>query len=630
MFSRPRNIATWAAITLVAALPAAISRTVDAHSTARQVQVAPQQQPRAAASPAPAPRGTATITVTVVTDEGTAVKGARVMVVAMPAAATGGPVSTPGQSQAEIQALRDRARSPVAKQVKTNAGGVATFTDLPGGDYSLGVMPPPGFVSRDSVPRLQVKSGGQASTTIKLNRGGVITGRILDDEGDPVTGAWVSVFRVTRGGRAQSAGASTQSTNDLGAYRVWSLPAGDYYVSVSFDERQGPPEDGVIVDGYLPTYFPGTAAFDAARPVQVKGGQETGAVDIPLVRGRLGSVSVRVTDSYGNAAGPSGPSASVNLVARTRNPAYTGRGGGMRQDGSLFIANVPAGEYYVSATLVRGTGPNSLREGAYVPVTVNGDEVAISIQTNPGATLSGRVVVEGAPPAQSGTPGAASRPAAMRVMTRSASDGAYASAFTGGDGSANSGIVKPDGTFTLTGIRGPVQITGSGARAALKAVRRGAIDISGQPIELAGTERIDDIMVVMTYDTGGIQGTVVGDSDEPLSGAAVLVVPEDPDKWNPGSPFVRTGRMTASGPGGSGTASAALPGVSTVGQPAGDGTEAFQFSLLPPGRYIVIGVADASSIGTPDRQLIEQWKGEGTVVTVDAGQTATVKVKALK
>jgi hypothetical protein len=33
---------------------------------------------------------------------------------------------------------------------------------------------------------------------------------------------------------------------------------------------------------------------------------------------------------------------------------------------------------------------------------------------------------------------------------------------------------------------------------------------------------------------------------------------------------------------------------------------------------------------TPDRQLLEQWKSEGTAIMVDAGQQTTVKVKATK
>jgi hypothetical protein len=458
----------------------------------------------------------------------------------------------------------------------------------------------------------------------------VVTGRILDDEGDPVTGANVSVFRVSRGGgRPQFGSYSTQPTNDLGIYRVWSLPAGDYVVSTSFEDRRTPPDETTVVDGYLPSYFPGVAAYDAARPVQVKGGQETLGVDIQLVRGRLGAVVARVSDLAGNYAGPGGSNATISLVARSRNPAYSSRGGGMRSDGTFVVSNVPAGEYYVSAMLVRGSGPNALREGAYVPVTVNGDEVAVTLQTNLGATVLGRVVVEGTPPAQTG-PGSAGRPAAMRVMARVGSDGVYAQAFSMGDTSPASGAVRADGSFTLTGVRGPVQVMGTGARAALKAVRRGAFDISGQPLELLGTERIDDVVVVMTYDTGGIQGTVAGDSDETLSAASVLVVPDDPDKWNAGSPFVRQARVTAGGPGGTGSAAASRPGASTAVQPVGDGPAAFQLTQLPPGRYVVMGFADGTSVGTPDRQSIEHWRESGTVVTVDVGQTATVKVKAIK
>jgi hypothetical protein len=627
MVAKTSCAATWAGITLAAALctaPSAIPRLA-----ASPAQVATQGRPPAAPA-APAPRGTSTITVTVVSEDGAAVKGARVMLVAAPAGVPGGLSSVPGQAAVELQAARDRGRGTIVqKQARTSLGGTATFSELPAGDYSLNVGAPPGFVSGESPSRVQVKAGAQAAATVKLNRGGVITGRVIDDEGDPVTGAYVSVFRMTRSGRAQSVGAQTQPTNDLGAYRVWSLPAGEYYVSTHFEDRQGPPEEGVVQDGNLPSYFPGVAAFDSARSVQVKGGQETGGVDIQLVRGRLGSVTVRVVDSFGGVTGPSGPNANVNLVARGRNPAYQGRGGSTRQDGTFHIPNVPAGDYYVSAMLARGTGPN-MREAAYVPVSVNGDEVAVSIQTNAGATISGRVVVEGAPPAQSGTPGAASRPPAMRVMARSASGGVFTPAFTSGDVSANAGMVRPDGTFTLTGVRGPVQVMGAGARAGLKAVRRGAIDISGQPLELLGTERIDDVVVVMTYDTGGIQASVVDDSDEPVASAAVLVVPEDPDKWHSGSPFVRIVRATAGGQGGTGTAAAATPGASTAGQPAVGGAQGFQMSLLPPGRYIVIAVADPGSMGTPDRQVIEQWKGEGTVVTVDAGQTAVAKVKAIR
>jgi hypothetical protein len=641
MFAKSRSAATWTAVTLAAALCAALSATPG--PAVPDPQVAQQGRPVQAAPVSP-PTGTSTVTITVATDDGFAVKNARVVLIAIPGGAAATRGSVPGQAPvADLQIARDRGGrgSVVQKQLRTNAGGQATFTDLPDGNYSFSVMPPPGYVwgVREAVPRVQVKAGGRAAATVKLTRGGVITGRVVDDEGDPVTGAYVSLFRATKGGRPQSAGAPSQPTNDLGVYRVWSLAAGDYYVSTHFEDRQGPPDEAVVQDGYLPTYFPGAAAFDAARAVQVKGGQETGGVDIQLVRGRLGSVTVRVVDSFGSAAGPSGPNANFNanvsLVARSRNPAYQGRGAGMRQDGTFLLSNVPAGDYYVSAMLVRGSGPTAYREGGYLPVSVNGDEVSVSIQTNMGATISGRVVIEGTPPAQAGTPGGVGRQAAaIRVMATSAADGGFASAFSTGDTSGTSGpsgSVRPDGTFVLSGVRGPVQLVGTAARAAFKSVRRGASDITGQPFELLGTERVDDVVVVMTYDTGGIQGTVVGESDEVLSNAAVLIVPDDPDRWTPGSPFIRTVRAMAGTPGGQGAAAAAMPGMTTGVQASGEGGTAFQASLLPPGRYLVIGFADAASLGAqPDRQSIEAWREFGTTAIVDVGQTAVVKVRAIR
>jgi hypothetical protein len=623
MFAQTKVAATLAAMALVVALPAAAATTIAGTAAAPQTISQPPRQP----AQTPRPTGTATITVTVVAgDEGTPVKGARVALMAVSGSAqSAGPAGPPGQAPV-VPAARDGGRpGRLQKQARTGPGGAAAFTELPAGDYMLYVEPPTGFVGGDPASRVQVRSGSQATATVKLNRAGVVTGRVLDEDGDPVTGAMVSVYRLSRGGRAQPGSFATQPTNDLGAYRVWSLPAGDYVVSTRFEDRTQQDESG-IVDGYVPTYYPGVAAYDAARAVQVRAGQESGGVDIQLVRGRLGAVSGRVMDSAGNYTGPNGPNSSVSLVSRSRNPGYSGRGAGMRQDGTFLISNVPAGDYYLSATLSRGGGPTAPREGAYVPVTVNGDEVAVTIQTNLGATVSGRVVVEGTPPAQGGTPGSADRPGPTRVMVRSAGGGVYASAFAA---DTSSGAVRADGTFTLTGIRGPVQIMASGARVALKAVMRGASEISGQPLELLGTERINDIVVVMTYDTGSLQGTVVGESDESLSGAAVLVVPDDPDKWHVGSPFVRRAAVTSAGPGGAGPA-AATPGMTPTAQPAGDGSAAFRLTQLPPGRYVVVGFADGADVGTPDPESIQRWRERGTVVSVEAGQTAVVKARAIK
>jgi len=250
-------------------------------------------------------------------------------------------------------APRDRA-SIVQRQARTVVGGVATFTGLPAGTFAISVMPPSGYVTRMQSVRAEVPSGGQAAATVTLLRGGMVTGRICDEDGEPATGATVSITRVSRiGGVGQTGNYATQPTNDLGAYRVWGLAAGDYVISARHEDRQDRAEEGAAAtDGYLTTYFPGVAAFDAARPVEVRSGQETGGIAIQLVRGRLGAISGRVIDAGGTAVGGGGQggvSATVTIALRGNNPGYLQRGAGVRPDGTFLIPNVPAGDYFVFA-----------------------------------------------------------------------------------------------------------------------------------------------------------------------------------------------------------------------------------------------------------------------------------------
>ena len=70
---------------------------------------------------------------------------------------------------------------------------------------------------------------------ILIPRGSVISGRMLDEFGDPVTDAMVSAMRsVWSNGRRRLQPAGRMAmTNDLGQFRIYGLPAGDYYVSAA-------------------------------------------------------------------------------------------------------------------------------------------------------------------------------------------------------------------------------------------------------------------------------------------------------------------------------------------------------------------------------------------------------------
>src|SRR6185503_6953132 len=95
-----------------------------------------------------------------------------------------------------------------------------------------------------------------------LPRGGVITGRVLDEFGDPAVGVNVQPLRSTimNGQRTANPMGSMVTTSDTGEFRIWGLMPGDYQVLATPQRSYGPAAE--ISDdrsGYASTYYPGTA-----------------------------------------------------------------------------------------------------------------------------------------------------------------------------------------------------------------------------------------------------------------------------------------------------------------------------------------------------------------------------------
>ncbi|MCS7315604.1 MAG: carboxypeptidase-like regulatory domain-containing protein [Bryobacterales bacterium] len=120
---------------------------------------------------------------------------------------------------------------------------------------------------------------------IRLARPGVITGRVLDENGVGMPGHAVYAFRA--GGRpVRVVGAAL--TDDRGVYRLTGLEPGAYYV------RTGPRqlEDG---RGLLPTFYRQSTVLAEARAVSVELDSETQDVDIEPLPGKLVKLTGRLT-----------------------------------------------------------------------------------------------------------------------------------------------------------------------------------------------------------------------------------------------------------------------------------------------------------------------------------------------
>src|ERR1700731_4010137 len=122
----------------------------------------------------------------------------------------------------------------------TNAEGHFALKDVEPGPYRLTVTRV-GFVS-DEYGRRKPDAPGAILTLhagqdlknlqFRLIPAGVISGKIYDDDGEPLPGVEVGAIRqvYSEGKRTRSA-ATSVSTNDLGEYRLFGLSPGRYFVS---------------------------------------------------------------------------------------------------------------------------------------------------------------------------------------------------------------------------------------------------------------------------------------------------------------------------------------------------------------------------------------------------------------
>ena len=130
------------------------------------------------------------------------------------------------------------------KTAITDDEGRYEFRDLPAGRFTLSATKA-GYVTvnygqtRPFEPGKPIELGEAQvldKADITMPRGSAISGRIIDEFGEPIADAQVTRDALDVG-RTASAGcsrpAARRTTNDLGQYRIYGLPPGDYFVSAT-------------------------------------------------------------------------------------------------------------------------------------------------------------------------------------------------------------------------------------------------------------------------------------------------------------------------------------------------------------------------------------------------------------
>ena len=248
------------------------------------------------------------------------------------------------------------------------------------------------------------------STTIRMSRGGVITGRVLNAGGEPLIAVPVSAQQVRDAqGRPASAGANTGffQTDDRGVYRIYGLPSGSYVVNAGRTGGGGGGGGRSPYDGDVPTYFP-AATRDTAVEVSVSSSGETGGIDIQYRgdKGRAisGKITGAVTDTTNRGfGGPGGGGISVTLKHAATDTVFN-RTFVMSRSGTPTYAlyGVPDGEYEVTAERDSPGGPGgqSSNDAASPPrrVMVSGrDATGMDLVLMPLASITAKLQLETEP-----------------------------------------------------------------------------------------------------------------------------------------------------------------------------------------------------------------------------------------
>lgn len=435
---------------------------------------------------------------------------------------------------------------------QTDAQGRFEITQLPPGRYLVSATRS-GYVTMSFGQRAPNQPGmpialeeGQTADKVHfaLARGGAIIGRIVDEFGEPVSSAQVSAQRFGYAGggrRLLPAGAEggTDRTDDLGQFRLYGLPPGEYFVTATL--RSGefmPPGTSVGTqpnDGYAPTYYPGTPNAAEARRVPLQPGQEVTSISFALSATRVGRISGRVT----NSAGEPFLGAMVMIHPRDESLGFMGMmtsGTGVRPDGTFQTGGLPPGTYSLTVQ-PRGDRSDPNAEVARVDVTVNGEDVPdVLIVTGRGGIIRGRVVTDdGTMPAF--------KPELIRVMPQALEPGRSLMG-------ARPATVRMDWTFEVTGLTDPVRLGAFVESAPGWSVRhafRDGIDLMDTPIDAAPGRVVEDVELVLTRKVTEVSGTVTDERGQPVTDVSVVVFPADRERWTSGSRYIRTARPDATG-----------------------------------------------------------------------------------
>ncbi len=445
--------------------------------------------------------------------------------------------------------------------------------------------------------------------TITLGRTAIISGRVLDDGGDPVANVTVRLLRRTLQPGLGLTVMRSAYTDGSGEYKLPDLSPGQYYLSAGMGNgavfsilgmramrepaSASPFSPDEVPEFYTDTYYPSASEQREARAIEVLHDDIPG-LDIRLRRTRAFLVSGRIDGTV-----PGHPVEQCQIVLAptdlpaVMSPMTQGTSGRIAKDGSFGFAGsrFPPGQYFLTAILP-ALQTRVLARQQLVLRDRDIEDAVLTLQ--PLVELRGSVALEGQQRTDfSGFPGTPPPSMTMYIGL---------SLLNGPAQSAMGGRIKADdGSFAIADVAPgayEVRLSGIPGDAWMKSIRFGSQIVAGRTIEVTGAAGTTPLQITLSQAVGQIEGIVEKDPGKPAASSTVTAF---------GEPLGN--------------------GVSMVTGVAENGR--FTLTALPPGTYRLYAWEDLEMAQRYDPMLLKANESGSVRVTVKEDATVRVTLREI-